>query len=134
MTIATTQRPQRKASKTPATLTMLTRATYKSNGCTVYRLRNEENGNIHHVTINAAGVCTCCLDTATNETCSGFHYRKTCNHAKTALSLHAERGPVGGKAPAKIISMPAKKPVNRRDIPLNGNQGFSFMAPERSAS
>lgn len=88
MTTATKERKQRKAKVEKPLPILIARAQFRSTGSVIYAVRGEDK--IYHVTV-IAGKAKGCIHADDGETCTGFSYRKTCNHVKVALASESKR-------------------------------------------
>lgn len=88
MATATKERKQRKPKVEKPLPLLIARAQFKSTGSIVYAIRGEEQ--MYHVTM-VRGKATGCCHADDGETCTGFSYRRTCNHVKVALTAESKR-------------------------------------------
>ena len=88
MTTATKERKSRKAKVEKPMPVLIARAVFKATGSVIYAVRAEEQ--MYHVTV-IDGKAKGCRHADDGETCTGFSYRKNCNHVKVALASESKR-------------------------------------------
>ena len=84
---ATRKSAEKKAEKL-ASLTIIGRATFKSNGAVLFGVRSGEK--VYHLTL-IAGKIRSCVDAATGESCKAHQYRGTCCHEERVMLYEAKR-------------------------------------------
>jgi hypothetical protein len=96
----------RKASKPMHELHYIARATFKATGAVLYGVKSinlkTSVESIYHLTV-LAGKVRGCHDSATGETCSGWHYRGHCCHSDYVAQLEAARTDVQATTPEHVM-------------------------------
>lgn len=134
VSLATLAKQQIAAEKRAAKeLHLVARATFKATNATLYAIRSQDK--VYHVTV-LAGRVTSCVNSATGDTCQGWHYTGKCRHADFVVAFENEHGALEAKKQAQIAVAETVAPLIvgpefAEDLPAHIDDELASQEPEQ---